>query len=80
VECAVGRPGEALKTALDLINMFRLENQIDNYAQGRNPWFSESAASAADFFTLCVQISPARWPVAAFSPHVLLPYHSGGQF
>eukprot|EP00741_Cyanophora_paradoxa_P018023 tig00021036_g17404.t1 len=33
--------GSALKRALDLLNQFRLQSSIDNYGQGRNPWFIE---------------------------------------
>lgn len=41
------RPGEALKTSLDLMNLFRLKNGIDNYAKGRNPWFSHNSVILA---------------------------------
>lgn len=36
--------GPALKRAFDLINQFRLQTAIDNYGQGRVPWFLEPAA------------------------------------
>lgn len=36
--------GPALKRAFDLLNQFRLQTSIDNYGQGRNPWFLEPAA------------------------------------
>eukprot|EP00729_Bicosta_minor_P019142 gene19142-9592_t len=38
----LSRPGQALKTTLDLINLYRMQNGIDNYTQGRNPWYCES--------------------------------------
>lgn len=34
-------PAEALRTTLDHLNMFRLQSGIENYGQGRNPWFIE---------------------------------------
>lgn len=36
--------GPALKRAFDLMNQFRLQTSIDNYGQGRVPWFLEPAA------------------------------------
>ncbi|XP_074058337.1 integrator complex subunit 6-like isoform X2 [Macrotis lagotis] len=35
--------GQALKSAFDLLNMNRLVSGIDNYGQGRNPFFLEPA-------------------------------------
>jgi integrator complex subunit 6 len=36
--------GQALKRAFDLLNQYRLQNGIDNYGQGRLPWFVEPAS------------------------------------
>uniref|UniRef100_A0A8C4QTB7 Integrator complex subunit 6 like n=1 Tax=Eptatretus burgeri TaxID=7764 RepID=A0A8C4QTB7_EPTBU len=35
--------GQALKTSFDLLNLNRLVSGIDNYGQGRNPFFLETA-------------------------------------
>jgi integrator complex subunit 6 len=35
--------GPSLKRTFDLLNQFRLQTGIDNYGQGRNPWFIEPA-------------------------------------
>ncbi|KAM8965400.1 integrator complex subunit 6-like isoform 2-T2 [Sarcophilus harrisii] len=35
--------GQALKSAFDLLNLNRLVSGIDNYGQGRNPFFLEPA-------------------------------------
>lgn len=43
----LSRPGEALKTTLDLLNLYRLQTGIDTYAQGRKPWFAEPAVILA---------------------------------
>eukprot|EP00037_Helgoeca_nana_P025131 m.271108 g.271108 ORF g.271108 m.271108 type:complete len:820 (+) comp26865_c0_seq1:66-2525(+) len=40
----VSRPGETLKTAFEIINMYRLQNKIDSFGQGRNPSFNEPTA------------------------------------
>lgn len=39
----LGRPGEALMTAFELVNMDRLQNFIDTFAQGRNPCYANHA-------------------------------------
>ena len=31
--------GPALKTTFDLVNQFRIQNNVDNYGMGRIPWF-----------------------------------------
>lgn len=36
--------GPALKRSFDLLNQFRLQTSIDNYGQGRIPWFLEPTA------------------------------------
>lgn len=35
--------GQSLRTAFDLLNLNRLVTGIDNYGQGRNPFFLEPA-------------------------------------
>eukprot|EP00036_Acanthoecidae_sp_10tr_P022994 CAMPEP_0206316692 /NCGR_PEP_ID=MMETSP0106_2-20121207/16230_1 /ASSEMBLY_ACC=CAM_ASM_000206 /TAXON_ID=81532 /ORGANISM="Acanthoeca-like sp., Strain 10tr" /LENGTH=190 /DNA_ID=CAMNT_0053748219 /DNA_START=62 /DNA_END=630 /DNA_ORIENTATION=+ len=40
----VGRPGETLKTVFEIINMYRLQNKIDSFGQGRNPSYNEPTA------------------------------------
>mmetsp|Transcript_11630 Transcript_11630/g.16135 ORF Transcript_11630/g.16135 Transcript_11630/m.16135 type:complete len:793 (+) Transcript_11630:2-2380(+) len=39
----VSAVGPAIKKALDLLNQFRIQTSIDNYGQGRIPWFIEPA-------------------------------------
>ena len=39
--------GDALQRAFDLLNIHRLQTGIDNYGQGRNPFYLEPAAIVA---------------------------------
>ncbi|XP_072483199.1 integrator complex subunit 6-like isoform X2 [Notamacropus eugenii] len=41
--CGLTTLGQALKSAFDLLNLNRLVSGIDNYGQGRNPFFLEPA-------------------------------------
>ena len=40
----LGRPGETLKHAFELINLYRLQSKIDTFGAGRNPAFNEPTA------------------------------------
>jgi hypothetical protein len=45
--------GQALKTSFDHLNQFRLQTNIDNYGQGRNPAFIDPAMVGLSSTSCC---------------------------